>query len=443
MPFAEAAGRLRECSDCGLFQRIPPLPPGAAASCPRCGAVQRHHRVDSRNRATAMAITGLLLFSVAAQLPLLDLQWGTRHSSAALTSGPLALDQAGMLPLSVVVLATTLAVPVIRLVAVLWVLIGLRLHPPPRHLHRVFRWVETLRPWSMVEVFLLGLFVAYTKLGDMAHVSLDYAAYALGALMLTTAGVDAALDGETVWQALERAGAVARPDHASRSDETTRFKPTPGAVASRQLIGCHCCNLVSRADGPKAWCPRCGSRLHRRKVNSLGRTTALLAAAALLYIPANMLPVMTVVELGSGYPNTILSGVRELIDDGMWPLAGLVFFASILVPVLKLLILSFLMITTHRGVDSRRRQRTVLYRIVDFIGRWSMIDVFMVSILTALVQWGRFASVTPGPGVLAFCSVVVLTMLAAASFDPRLIWDAAARRPERAVEPVPPGAVPR
>ena len=426
---ASSGGRLRECPDCGLFQRIPPLPPGAAARCPRCGAVQQHHRIDSRVRATAMAVTGLLLFSVAAAMPLLDLQLGTRRSSADLLSGPLALDQAGMLPLSIVVLATTLAVPLARFGAVLWVLLGLRLRQPPRYLFGLFRWVEHLRPWSMVEVFLLGLFVAYTKLGDMAHVQLGVAAYALGALMLASVGVDAALDSETVWQALERAGAVARPAEDTRSGDVD---VDTGPARPAGLIGCHCCNLVSRADAARAWCPRCGSALHRRRRNSLGRTTALLLAGALLYIPANILPVMTVVQLGAGYPNTILSGVRELIDDGMWPLAGLVFFASILVPVLKLLILTFLMITTRLGMRRRRRERTVLYRIVDSIGRWSMIDVFMVSILTALVQWGRFASVTPGPGVLAFCGVVILTMLAAGSFDPRLIWDAAARPPEAA-----------
>ncbi len=417
-------GRLRECPDCGLFQRLPRLPPGGAARCPRCHAVQRHRRRNPEGRALAMAATGLLLFTVVAQLPLLNLQLGDRSSVAELTSGPLALEQQGMLPLSVVVIGTTMAAPLARLVAMVWVLVGLRLRRPPAHLYRVFRWVELLRPWSMIEVFLLGLFVAYTKLGDLALVHVDAAAYAMGGLMLAMAAADASLERETVWQTLERAGAIAAP----RAFSEGRIWQGIGAGAPN-LMGCDCCGFVS-AVGPAAGhphCPRCGASLTRRKVNSFTRTSALLAAAAILYVPANLLPVMTVVQLGQGNPNTILSGVMELAASGMWPLAILVFFASILVPVLKLLGLSGLMISTYRGQRGRLQERTVLYRVVDAVGRWSMIDVFMVSILTALVRWGRIASVTPGVGVLSFCSVVILTMLAAASFDPRLMWDAAER----------------
>ena len=145
-----------------------------------------------------------------------------------------------------------------------------------------------------------------------------------------------------------------------------------------------------------------------------------------LYIPANIYPVLTVVQLGSGQPSTILGGVRELIDYGLWPLAALVFFASVAVPVLKLVGLTVLLITTQRRSRDHLRDRTVLYRIVDAIGRWSMIDIFMESILVALVQFGVIASVYPGAGAIAFAAVVILTMLAARGFDPRLMWDNAA-----------------
>jgi paraquat-inducible protein A len=175
-------------------------------------------------------------------------------------------------------------------------------------------------------------------------------------------------------------------------------------------------------------CARCGATLHHRKPHSIARCTALTLAAAVLYIPANTLPVLTVISFGQGEPSTILSGVEELAGAGMWPLAALVFFASILVPVLKLVGLSWLIITTRRGTARHLRERTVFYRALDCIGRWSMIDVFMVSILTALVRMGRLASVYPGAGVLSFCSVVILTMIAAMCFDPRLMWDSAERR---------------
>jgi paraquat-inducible protein A len=175
-------------------------------------------------------------------------------------------------------------------------------------------------------------------------------------------------------------------------------------------------------------CPRCGFRLRDRKPGSLQRTWALALAALVLYIPANIYPVLTVVQLGAGQPSTILGGVQELLELGMWPLAALVFFASVAVPVLKLVGLGILLITTHTGTGWALRDRTVLYRVVDAIGRWSMIDIFMESILVALVQFGQLASVYPGPGAIAFAAVVILTMLAARSFDPRLMWDSARMR---------------
>jgi paraquat-inducible protein A len=175
-------------------------------------------------------------------------------------------------------------------------------------------------------------------------------------------------------------------------------------------------------------CSRCGFRLRDRRPASIQRTWAFALAAVVLYIPANIYPVLTVVRLGAGEPSTILGGVRELLDLGMWPLAALVFFASVAVPVLKLIGLGILLISTHCGTGWALHDRTVLYRIVDAIGRWSMIDIFMESILVALVQFGQLASVYPGPGAIAFAAVVILTMLAARSFDPRLMWDSARMR---------------
>ena len=266
----------------------------------------------------------------------------------------------------------------------------------------------------MVEVFLLGVFVAYTRMVSLAQVEIGTALYAMGGLMLVMAAVDNTLDPEAVWRRIDQRDSGLAP--AGR----------PGAG---EPVGCDTCHLVNA--GGESECVRCGSRLHRRKTDSLARTWALLAAAAVLYVPANAFPVLTLIRLGRGHPSTILGGVEELADAGMWPLAALVLFASIIVPVAKLASLLVMLICVRRRSAWKLRRRTQLYRIVEFVGRWSMIDVFMISILTALVRMGRIASVYPGPGVLAFCSVVILTMLASASFDPRLMWDAADRRDPR------------
>jgi paraquat-inducible protein A len=146
-------------------------------------------------------------------------------------------------------------------------------------------------------------------------------------------------------------------------------------------------------------------------------------AACIQYIPANLLPVMTVTSLGRGEPDTILSGVKAMIELGMWPVALLVFFASITVPVLKLIGLIYLMLSVQFRSTWRRRDRTAMFRIIEAVGRWSMVDIFMISILVALVNLGSIARIDPGPGAVAFASVVILTMLASMSFEPRLIWD--------------------
>ncbi len=405
MPPSES---IRECPDCGLFQTVPEPRAGATARCPRCDAVLMRARRDPLGAPLALAATGLVLFAIAAGMPFLDMTLRGFGRETILASGPLALRGEGMWEVAIVVLATTMLAPLARIAAMAWVLAGLRMRIPPRGLPVVFRWVEMLRPWSMVEVFLLGVLVAYTRLVALATVEVGGALYALAGLMLVTAAADAALDPERVWETLRRRGLC----------------PGPGAPGAAGPIGCDSCGLVSHGS---VTCPRCGHTLHRRKPNSLHRTWALLLAAALLYVPANLLPVMTVISFGRGRPDTILSGVEQLARSGLWPLAALVFFASITVPVLKLVGLVTMLIATHRGSAARLRERALLYRIVDSVGRWSMIDVFMVSILTAIVRLGLIASIHPGPGVIAFCGVVILTMLAAMSFDPRLMWDAAQR----------------
>lgn len=194
---------------------------------------------------------------------------------------------------------------------------------------------------------------------------------------------------------------------------------------SRGLARCGTCGLLVQLSTGAAnhHCPRCAVPVHTRKVNSLSRTWAFLTAAVILYIPANLLPVMTVISFGSGQPDTIISGVISLYLNGYLPLAVIVFVASILVPLLKMLALLYLLISVHQKSPFRHHQRIRLYRITEFIGRWSMVDIFVVGLMTGLVQAGSIATVEPGPGARAFATVVILTLFAAMSFDPRLIWD--------------------
>ena len=197
-------------------------------------------------------------------------------------------------------------------------------------------------------------------------------------------------------------------------------------AAERGMALCHSCGMVAHVDHRQ--CPRCQATLHLRKRNSLARTWALMIGATILYLPANLLPVLDVESSVKGsQKSTIISGVIQFWQDGDYPVAIIIFTASVLIPILKVIALVFLCIAAQRG-STHPVGTTRLYRVTEFIGRWSMVDVFVVAILVGVVQLGSVMSIHPGEGVLAFAGVVILTMLAAMSFDPRLIWDAAGKR---------------
>ena len=206
------------------------------------------------------------------------------------------------------------------------------------------------------------------------------------------------------------------------------MKAIPFTARNASQISCHSCHLLCRINfskvGKSLVCPRCGSTLHQRKPNSLKRTWALVLAAVIFYIPANLLPVTVVISFGKAQADTIMSGVIYFVATGMWPIALVIFVASILVPILKLSILIFLLISVRRKSTWRPKDRTRLYRLTEAVGRWSMVDIYVVTILVALVNLGNLATIKAGPGAGFFAAVVVITILAAMSFDPRLIWDA-------------------
>ena len=203
-------------------------------------------------------------------------------------------------------------------------------------------------------------------------------------------------------------------------------------AARAALISCRSCHLVCPGAGDpgagQARCPRCGAKLHLRKPASLARTWALVIAAVILYVPANLLPVTVTTSLGFTQADTILSGVIYFMVTGSWHIALIIFIASIAVPLAKLLLLIYLLITVQFKSVWRPVDRTRLYHMTEAVGRWSMVDIFVITVLVALVRMGSLASIEAGPGGIYFAAVVVITMLAANSFDPRLIWDAAEER---------------
>jgi paraquat-inducible protein A len=405
---AAAARPLVACQDCGLLYKAPQGDGRGRVRCRRCGAQLYRLGGDGIDRALGLTLTAVILLVAANVFPLMTFRLEGREQGNILISGVFELYHQGLWAVAVLVFLVTIAIPAAKLAGSLWVLLQLHRGRRPAHGTRIFRLVETLHPWAMTEVYLLGLLVAYVKLADIADVELGAALFAFVALIVVMIAAEMALEPRAVWERLAPSPVV------------------PPPPVRHRLGHCHRCGLVSRlAPGDLAQrCPRCNARLHRRKPGSIGRTWALVLTGMMLYVPANLYPIMTVISFGRGEPDTILSGVVRLFEAGMWPLALLVFFASITVPVLKLGGLSFLLLSVQRRWRWRPRQRTMLYRVIDAVGRWSMIDIFMISILVALVKLGSIATVEPGLGATAFAVVVVVTMFAATAFDPRLIWDA-------------------
>lgn len=195
----------------------------------------------------------------------------------------------------------------------------------------------------------------------------------------------------------------------------------PPRGIEKGLAGCHTCCKVSPET--EHHCPRCGTPLHTRKPNSVQRTMALLLAASALYVPANALPIMTVSEFGDTEPTTIVQGMVDFWKSGAYPIALVIFTASIFIPLLKILALLWLCAAASGKVDPSPKTLSKVYWMTEVMGRWSMVDIFVVAILVAMVQLGSLMTVVPGPAALAFGGVVILTMFSAMSFDPRLLWD--------------------
>nr|WP_294916049.1 paraquat-inducible protein A [uncultured Neokomagataea sp.] len=421
----------RECFVCGQVQMLPSVQPGYSVNCVRCGThLARRRRTSVIGTPAAFCMTAAALYVVLLLDPLMTLNVYGRENTVSLWAGPQELAHQGYGGIALLVAFVTIIMPGVAIALMGAILYGASRKRMPDWAPCLLAWYERLRAWSMVEVYVLGVLVAYTKLVDLAVVTLQPGVYVLGALMLTMATLDSTFDDELIWnnRTLRETvdGQCGRLFDVAHADRRCDVLPP-----SSHVVSCTCCSLVMAFDHPVdpqadlGDCPRCGQILRRRKKNGFVAAMSFLLAGITLYIPANLLPVMTYSKVGSGNPSTIMSGVIELWQADMIPLALLVLFASITVPVLKILALASMLVATRLRVRKPLVWLGKLYRAVEIIGRWSMIDVFMISILCAVVRFGFMANVHAELGMVCFALVVVLTIFAAERFDPRGMWDAA------------------
>lgn len=418
------------CEHCASVYRRHALARGETATCGRCGTVLWRYSGITLQGWFALAVGALIVFALANAYPVASLNVQGMAQQASLLDAVGITWQQGRVMVAVMTGLAGFVLPLAQLLLLLWVLGPLAAGSAPWRMGMALRMLGWITPWSMVPVFLLGVLVSVVKLAGMAAVEpqAGLAGFAVLTVLLTMLG---RLSPKVLWRYAEERGVA--PVHMPH--------PRPGQV----LAGCHACGQVQAVtvgDDPTAThhCMRCHAVLHLRKPDHLSRTWALLLAAAILYIPANALPVMHISMLVGESDHTILGGVVELWEGGSWDIALIVFVASVVVPLTKLLVLAFLALTLQWRSTDNLRQRTRLYELVEFIGQWSMLDVFVVILLAALANFQGLMTISAGAGAAAFGVVVILTMLAAMSFDPRRGWDLerAARADSQATHSLPP-----
>ncbi|MWJ26608.1 PqiA/YebS family transporter subunit [Halomonas sp. ZH2S] len=412
--------RLRACHECDWVVALPALKGGEKAECPRCDhtLVRRHHFPAQRSMALSIAALTALILSVA--FPFVSFSVGGIGNQIELSQTATALIGFHQPIVAIAVILTIVVLPALYLVGVVWLQYGLLREKALPASRDIARSLSHLTPWMMADVFIIGALVSLIKVAGIAQIELGVSFWAFCAFAILLLLTTQSLDADWMWFSLE--GEPLAPEGTITGE--TAFV--------QGLTGCTTCGLINRLSSHgKNYCARCHEHLHARVPHSLQRTWALLGAAAVMYIPANLYPIMTTTSLGDSTPSTIIGGVVELLQMGSWPVAAVIFIASVIVPVSKLVALVWLCLVVKRSNELNAAARTRLYRVTEFIGRWSMVDVFVVAILVALIRAGSLMSITPGPAALAFGAVVALTMLAAMSFDPRLIWDSPLPRQER------------
>ena len=412
------------CEHCGNIFRRHELQRGETATCARCGTILWRYCGINLSSWLALALTTLIVFVVANAYPVISMSVQGMTRQASLLDAVMMTWRQGYHATAIMTGLAGFGVPLSYVFVLLWVLFPLAMGREPLGFRPIMRVLGALKPWSMVPVFLLGVLVSVVKLAGMASVSPAPGLFAFGALTILLTLLDR-LSPHAMWRYAEEIGVV--PIHV------------PHREAGEVLTGCHVCGQVqalpagAQSQSPNHsqeeshHCVRCDALVHVRKPASLTRTWALLIAAAALYVPANVLPIMNISSvLWGDSGHTILGGVVELWQTGSWDIALIVFVASIVVPLTKMLALGALTAlagSAKRGNQFNLRQRTRLYEMIEFIGQWSMLDVFVVILLAALAHFEGLMEISAGPAAGAFGLVVILTMLAAMSFDPRIAWD--------------------
>jgi len=430
------------CPQCHTLYEKVPLPPGQRAKCRVCGTVLYRHDPRYLDRALALSITGILLFLIANLFPLVKIDMLGHKQYVSIFEALYQLYASGFYIVTMAVAFMVLIIPILVMVDYTVVAFLMRQRRAGKVVRDLLVLLAHLLPWSMVDIFAVSILVALVKLRDEVSIYFGLSFWALIAYVMIDIYLTKAKRLGHLWELYyyfyqkERVPAGRDPSSQEEDGSHTATTDTPDALDTGEtpdVIRCPVCEAVNYAQNDPIVCHRCGSNIYRNSREGVSRTWALLLTAMLLYFPANLYPILEIKSLFGHSSNTIIGGVIALWDDGSYPVALIIFLASVLVPILKFILLLYLLISIRYPVAESKSARHRLFTFIEIIGPWSMVDVFVVTILTGLVKYDSF-KIIAGPGATAFVLMVFFTMLAALSFDPRWIKDSEEIRREHVTD---------
>ncbi|WJG24047.1 paraquat-inducible protein A [Vibrio furnissii] len=412
------ARQLISCEECGLVVRIPDIEPGQKAQCPRCAHALTKVNAKPYQSVIAVSSACLIMLVLSISFPFMSFSVKGLSQEITLLHAAKMLAEFQNVLLGSLLLATVIILPAIYVGLILFLhleALKTRNHVPSKKQQRLAkilcRILFRVQPWLMVDVFLIGVLVSLIKIASLADIGMGSSFWAFCVYTLLVVKCIAMVDKSWLWGHF--IPVVELPD--VKEGDTHH---------SHNQIGCHTCHQINHIDDKR--CVRCQSPLHKyNPTDNLQKAWALLFASVIFYIPANLYPMMYTVSLGHAEGSTIIEGVILLWHLGSYPIAMVIFFASVFIPMAKMLTLAWLYFQAQKAQylpPEESITRLKIYRLTEFIGRWSMIDIFVVAILVALVQLQNLMAIYPGPAALSFAAVVILTMLSAMIFDSRLLW---------------------
>jgi paraquat-inducible protein A len=405
------------CEECGLIVGMPPIREGHTSECPRCHYTLSSIAKQPFQTTIAYAVACLIMLVLSVSFPFMSFSVKGLTQEIGLLNTVAMLDEFRYSMLATLFLLTVVVLPAIYIGFILYLYSYAAIRSPiksnqaKRYIQSMCKAIFVIEPWLMVEVFLIGVLVSLIKIAALADIGMGYSFWAFCIYTVLVVKCISSVDRYWLWNQLTTEcvveGVQAGDDHLSANH-----------------VSCHTCSQINQVSEKK--CIRCGSKLHHYDPGkNLQKAWAFLLSAVIFYLPANLYPIMYTVSLGSESPSTIIGGVVLLWHHGSYPIAGVIFIASVFIPLAKMLTLAWMFIVARRVnnaplVLSLKRQK--LYRLTEFIGRWSMIDIFVVAILVTLVQLHSLMAIYPGPASLSFAAVVIFTMLSAMVFDSRALW---------------------